>query len=113
VSNGVEFDTSDLDKGLRQLTRGVDRGIGPAAQRSANAVAKQLRPLIPVRTGRLRRTVTVTKDGDSATVHYGGTLPYARYIDGRTGATEQATQNAPDDFYREMHELGAKEVQRL
>jgi hypothetical protein len=109
----VEVDTRKLDAGLRQLTRGVDRGIGPVAGRNANTVADRLRPLVPVRTGRLRNTVRAERRGDTGLVHYGGTLPYAGYIDGRTDATARALDGAPESFHDDMRALGAREVGRL
>lgn len=109
----VEVDTRDLDAGCKQLTRGIDRGIGPVAGRNARAVADRLRPLVPVRTGRLRNTVKAEQRGDTGIVHYGGSLPYAGYIDGRTDATAQALERAPESFYDDMRALGAREVGRL
>jgi hypothetical protein len=109
----VEVDTRELEAGLAQLMRGVDRGIGPVARGTAQSVAGRLRPMVPVRTGRLRATVTVTATSTEAAVHYGGRLPYAGYIDGRTGATARATEGAPRTFYASMYGLGAMEVRRL
>jgi Bacteriophage HK97-gp10, putative tail-component len=109
----VELDTRELDAGLAQLLRGIDGGLEPAAARSANSVAARLRARVPVRSGRLRATVRAETSGDGATVHYGGGLPYAGYIDGRTGATDDALDGAARTFYGAMHELAAREVHRL
>jgi hypothetical protein len=113
VSSRVEVDTRELDAGLRQLVTGVSRGIGPVAGRTAQQVAGRVRALVPVRTGRLRRTVTSEQVGPTATVHYGGGLPYAHYIDGRTGATTRGTEGAGRTFYAGCWALGATEVGRL
>ena len=113
MSGRVEVDTRDLDAGCKQLTRGIERGMGPVAGRTARQVAQKLRPLVPVRTGRLRNTVMAEQSGNVGTVHYGGRLPYAGYIDGRTGATVQALEGAPDDFYGAMRTLGAEQIGRL
>jgi hypothetical protein len=65
----VEVDTRELEAGLSQLVRGVDSGIGPVTNRTAQSVAGRLRPMIPVRTGRLRATVQVTATSRTAEVH--------------------------------------------
>jgi hypothetical protein len=115
VSDGtrVEVDTRALEAGLRQLVTGVARGTGPVAGKTANAVAGRVRALVPVRTGRLRNTVTAEQVGPTATVRYGGGLPYAGYIDGRTHATTRGTEGAGATFYAACYALAAVEVHRL
>lgn len=109
----VEIDTRELVAGMRQLGAGLDRGISPTAGQTANAVADRLRRLVPVRTGALRNSVSTERIPDGAQVHYGGRLPYAGYIDGRTGCTTSALEGADREFYDAMQTLGAREVKRL
>jgi hypothetical protein len=109
----VELDTAAFDAGVKRLLVGIDRGVGPAAERTARAVAEQLRNLTPARTGRLRATVTVTGDADGASVHYGGDLPYAGYIDRRTDATATATQGADRRWLDAATRVAADQVGRL
>jgi hypothetical protein len=109
----VEVDTSDLERGVRQLAAGLGgtgRTVGTA---QASVVAGTLRSLIPRRTGRLVTTVTVQSVTDGAEVHYGGGLPYAAYIDHRTGATDTATAGAEASFAAAMYAAGAVQVNRL
>lgn len=109
----VEVDTRELEAGIRQLGRGLDAAGPRVASSTASSVASRLRGMVPVRTGRLRNTVTVSRLDAGAAVRYGGGLPYAGYIDGRTGATERATQGAPAAFHTAMTAAAATEVRKL
>jgi len=109
----VEVDTTMLVAAVRQLTRGIDRGVGPVAERTAGDVARDLHGRIPKRTGRLAATVRTSHTNDGAQVHYGGTLPYANYIANRTGAVDDARAGADHDFKMACETLAATEVRRL
>lgn len=109
----VELDTRELERAVRSLTRGLDARTGPAASATASEVAGRIRSATPVRTGRLRSTISVTSTREGASVHYGGSLPYADYIDGRTNAVADGIAGAPDSFAGRMHALAASEVARL
>lgn len=51
---------ADLDRKLRQLA-GIPRGkITPVLRRGANVIAKEERALIPVASGKTRKSITVT-----------------------------------------------------
>lgn len=109
----VEVDTSELEAGIRQLARGLDDAGPRVGGATAATVASRLRGMVPVRTGRLRATVATSRLVDGAAVHYGGGLPYAGYIDGRTHATDRALSGAPLMFRTAMAAAGAVEVRRL
>lgn len=109
----VEVDTKELVRGVRQLADGLERAVVPTAASTADGVARRLRPLVPVRTGALRSTVGTSTTGDGAEVHYGGDLPYARYIDRRTNATTTALAGADRDFADAMTGAAEREVRKL
>ena len=109
----VEVDTSDLERGIRQLAVGLDAAGPRAGMTSASSVASRLRANIPSRTGRLRGTVTTSPVPAGAAVHYGGGVPYAGYIDRRTSATERALQGAEPTFSAAMYAAAAAEVRKL
>lgn len=109
----VEFDTTDLERGARSLVRGVESRTGPVASRTAQEVASRIRSGVPVRTGRLRATVSVSTERAGSSVHYGGGLPYANYIERRAHAVEDGISGADEQFERAMTALAALEVSRL
>jgi hypothetical protein len=96
--NRVEVDYSDVQRAIPKLLAAIDGGARKGEAATAQRVATDLRSAIPKRTGRLARTIAVTSDGDGAAVHYGGALPYANYIDHRTGAVDQAVSGSDAAF---------------
>jgi hypothetical protein len=109
----VELDTRELEAGVSQLVAGIRRKVTPAAAGTANTVAGRLRSALPRRTGRLQSSVSVTALHDGAEVHYGAGVPYASYIDGRTGATDSALLGCQATFLGVMRTVAASEVRRL
>jgi hypothetical protein len=109
----VEVDTSGLERALRGFAGDLERAAPAAGMTQAVAVADRLRVRIPVRTGRLRRSVAVVRHPDGGAVSYGAGLPYARYIDRRTGATAAATAGAGRDFHAECENVAAHEARKL
>jgi hypothetical protein len=111
VSASVQIDTRKLDRGLANLTAGLTRST--TARDQADETANALRTEIPVRSGRLRSTVTVSFDGRAAAVNYGGSLPYANYINHRTRAVDTATRNAETAFVARCQRDARKVIDRL
>lgn len=109
----VVVDTSKLARAVIRLERGIDQGAPVAAQRTATTVATDLRARVPVRTGRLRASVRTERTADGAQVIYGAGLPYATYIERRTGAVDAATSGADRDFQRACQTVAATEVRAL
>lgn len=109
MATTVEVDTSGLDRGVKQLERGLELAGRDAAKEAAGQVAQKLRAATPVRTGRLRSTVDVASVSDGAEVQYGGSLPYARYIAKRSHNVERATQGM-DALFLGRSQANAREV---
>jgi hypothetical protein len=109
----IEVDTSALERGIAQIARGCQAGTVPAAVATASRVAGRLRDSLPVRTGALRATVAVSTEQAGASVSYGGSLPYATYIDRRTGATSSATSTAEAEWYAAALLIAEREVRTV
>jgi hypothetical protein len=109
----VEVDTSKMDRDLARLSTALDTGGRRTARAQAERTADQIRVNVPRRTGRLAGTVTVSSEGDGYAVHYGGSLPYADYIEHRSGAVADGTADADTDFRRALEALTVSEVGRL
>jgi hypothetical protein len=110
----VEVDTSDLERGVRQLAAGLERQTAPVATGEATVVAGRIRNKTPTLTGRLRSTIRTSSTLNGAAVHYGGNLPYANYIDKRTDATDAATSPAAAaEFLTAMRTMAANEIRKL
>lgn len=94
----VEVDTAALARAARQLADGLG-SAGPAtARRQAEETASKISPRVPRRTGTLASTVGVQPDGDGWAVTYGGGLPYAAYIERRTGVVADGVDGAAEAF---------------
>jgi hypothetical protein len=110
---GVEIDTTDLVRGMRQLGNGLERQSKTVGMEQARRTASDVKANTPVRTGRLRATITVVAVSDGGAVTYGGGLPYADYIEGRTHAGEDAVDGADTTFHAAMEHAAEREVSRL
>jgi len=109
----VELDTRKFEAGVRQMMKGIERGIGPAAEETAQTVANRLTVLVPVDTGALRDSVSAGPIKGGAAVYYGGDLSYAGIIAARTGCTEEALEGSDEMFHEAQHDLAAREVRQL
>lgn len=110
----IEVDWSDVQRGVGRLVEGIDSGSRRAALEAATYTAGAIRPLVPVRTGALRSTVGVSDEaGDAVAVTYGGGLPYADYIERRTGAVEAGVAMGTDRFVRAEQEMARQEARKL
>lgn len=113
MTDRVEVDTSGLDRALRQLAVGIDRAASSTAMSEATRTANQVRQAVPRRSGRLAATVrAVPVDGGGA-VTYGGSLPYAHYIEGRSHAVADALDGTAARFGAAMQRAAALEVGRI
>jgi hypothetical protein len=113
VPASVEVDTSRLVAGMRQLAAGLTRAGPRVGLAQASDTARAIRVAVPVRSGALRATVRSSPESDGAAVHYGGSLPYADYIEGREHMVEDATDGAEHDFHRRMESAAETEVRKL
>lgn len=109
----VELDTRKLEAGVKQMMKGIERNLGPAAEKVAGEVADRLRSIVPVDTGALRSSVRSARIKGGAAVHYGGSLSYADIIAARTGCTEEALEGSDEMFHEAQHDVAAREVRRL
>jgi hypothetical protein len=112
MTGRVEVDTSRLVRAVAGIGRGIGRNGPAAARATATAVASELRAGVPFRTGRLRGSVTVVRNADGAAVSYGAGVPYAAYIDSRTGAVSSAVSGSGRTFTRACEQVAATEVRR-
>lgn len=99
----VEVDTSALEAGIRDLAVKLAATGPTVGGAQAGAIVANLRQMTPARSGRLRATIYADRSPVGASVHYGGDLPYASYIDGRTHASERATAGAAEKFVAAMY----------
>jgi hypothetical protein len=91
VNLSVEVDDSDLARDLARFRAGIDAHAEAVGQAQAATTAAEIRAEVPRRSGRLASTVhSVRVDGGGA-VSYGAALPYARYIERRTGIVAAAS----------------------
>lgn len=98
MNAGVELDWSELERDMATLASGLGRIAATVPRSSAERVAARLRAGLPVRSGRLRGSVHIVSDTRSAGVSYGAGVPYANYIDHRTGAVDDACAGAETEF---------------
>lgn len=111
--SGVEIDTSDLEADVRRLAAGIERVANDAPRDAAQNVAQSLRADLPVRTGRLVRSVQVVSSTDGAGVSYGSGIPYADYIEKRTGAAAHAVGSADSAFVRDCQNGLEQEARKI
>jgi hypothetical protein len=109
----VSVDVSKVVRGMRKLSKGLDRIPNNTGLRRAHETAARVAELTPVLTGRLRSTVTASPIRGGGAVHYGGTLPYANKIERSQHPVEQGIADAANGFQRDMTDAAAKEVNSL
>jgi hypothetical protein len=109
----VEIDTSAVERGIAQLVAGLTAIPDRVPIDTARTTAAAIRSRVPVRSGRLRGTVDAVPVSDGAAVTYGGTLPYARYIERRARAVESAVGPSAVGFVSAMTRAAEREVARL
>ena len=109
----VDYDDVGLRRALAQLTRGIDTGAERAGMDQATDTANAIRGNVPRRSGRLAATVRPVRTDGGGAVTYGGTLPYARYIEGRSHAVERGVAGAPSRFVSDLERMAARETSRL
>lgn len=109
----IDVDVSAVVRGLRALAAGLDRTGPRVAFEQAGRTSAKVRSGVPVRTGRLASTVDAVRVPDGAAVVYGGTLPYARYIERRAHAVKRGIAGAQTEFHRAMVDAAEREVAQL
>lgn len=109
----VDLDWSEVHAGCRHLVDGIESGSLRAARDVATETADAIRSRVPVLTGALAATVEVVDDSQGAAVAYGGDLPYAGYIERRSGAVAQGVAGAAERFTRAEVEMAEQEVRKL
>ena len=110
MSGRVEVDTSKLERFMRRLADGLDKGGQSVARRHAEQTAAEIRGNVPRRTGRLAASVQVVTVPGGYGVAYGGTLPYARYIEHRTNTVADAVDGAADRYTADQYDLARTET---
>lgn len=109
----VHVDVSDLVRALARLSDGLERAGPRTGMDAARESAQAIRRDVPVRSGRLRSTVDAVPIPDGGAVTYGGTLPYARYIERRSHAVAHELARSPDAFADAMTSAAEREVARI
>jgi len=110
VAASVELDTARFVADMRRFGAGMERVANTEPARAAANTAGKLRQRLPRRTGRLAGSVHTTDETGGAGVSYGAGVPYARYIDRRTGAVDAATAGAGPAFALACAVATAREV---
>lgn len=113
MTAGVEIDTRELIAAVHRLAGALDAGGKSGAQTEAERTAAAIARNVPRRTGRLAATVATVAERDGYAVTYGGGLPYAGYIENRTGAVADATADADRSFVAAMVTLAETEARKL
>jgi Flp pilus assembly protein TadG len=112
-AGGVDIDTTALVAATKKLEQGLDSGGKAGARLQADTTARDIAQAVPRRSGRLAGSVRVVADGDGFGVSYGEGIPYASYIERRSGAVDQAVAGADERFARAMLALAGVQVGRL
>ncbi len=110
MAASVELDTARFLADMARFARGMERVANTEPARAATSTAGKLRTRLPRRTGRLAGSVHTTDEHNGAGVSYGAGVPYARYIDRRTGAVDAATAGAGPAFYLACAAATSREV---
>ena len=109
----VEVDTTELQRAFRELSVELTAGGQTGARRQADATASRIRTGVPRRTGRLAATVAVVGVDGGYGVTYGGSLPYAGYIERRSQAVAHGSEGAASTFETAMRALARTVAGRL
>ena len=80
----IHFDTSDVLKKLGDVAENLSAGLYNALQESGEVVRKEAVLNCPVQTGRLRGSITVNVEGNTAEI--GTNLEYAPFVEYGTGS---------------------------
>ena len=113
MSFAVEIDWAPVTRAVAGMAAGIESGSARVAAQVAADTATAIRDRVPVRTGRLAATVGTVPTPDGAAVTYGGGLPYARYIEHRTGAVADGAAGAAERFDRAQTDMARTEVRKL
>lgn len=100
----------ELAKAMGGVPAACDRAAGRAAVDAARALAAATAPRLPVRTGRLRASVTVTESPDGAATVI--TAPYAGYVPAARAMAASA-EPAAADYSRRTAAALDPELRRL
>jgi hypothetical protein len=109
----IQVDATAVTRGMRQLAAGLDRVPPRTGLEQATDTASRIRGQVPVRSGRLAHTVQAVRVPNGGAVTYGGGLPYAHYIEGRSHAVADGIAGAPEQFHGRMEHAAAREVNAL
>jgi len=113
MAENVRLDTSDFDRGVRQLTRRVGDQTPDRSRTAAQTTAQAIRARTPKRTGRLASTVSAVPVRAGWAVTYGGGLRYARPVAARTRNVAAGIAGQPDRYARSLRAMTETEVNRL
>lgn len=80
----IHIDTSDVINKLDKVTENLSAGLHNALQEAGEIVRKDAVLNCPVQTGRLRGSITVNVEGNTAEI--GTNVEYAPYVEFGTGA---------------------------
>jgi hypothetical protein len=109
----VEVDDAATRRALTRLADGLDEIPDRVGYGTAQATAALMRARVPVRSGRLRSTVDALVVTHGGAVTYGGTLPYARYIERRAHAVTSTVPPSIPVYVAAMRRAAEQEVARI
>jgi hypothetical protein len=111
--NGAEVDDSALIQALARLSARIEAAVDRVGMDEASRTATQIRDTVPKRSGRLAATVHPVRINNGGAVSYGGSLPYAAYIEKRTGTVAGAVRTAGPHYVRAMQAAAETETRRI
>lgn len=109
----VEVDDAATRRALARLAAALDEVPDRIGYGTAQATAAVMRSRVPVRSGRLRSTVDAVVVAGGGAVTYGGTLPYAGYIERRAHAVTSTVPPSIPVYVAAMRRAAETEVDRI
>lgn len=109
----VLIDTSHLQRDTRRLVSGLTSGGDRVAHDQAFRTTGRVGAATPVRTGALVQTVGVKQVAGGWGVTYGGSLPYAGYIEKRKHPVRKGARGSRTEFRKALELLAGQETRRV
>ena len=81
MSVKVKFDTRDLITGLRNLSMTAEPAVAKVVEKNASELKRKEMRDVPVDTGFLKRSITLTTEDKGLTAIVEPTAHYARYLE--------------------------------
>jgi hypothetical protein len=114
MPGGITVDASRAIQGMQRLAKGLEKQSRTRGMERARKTVKDIKPNVPVLTGRLRATVKANPINGGGEVTYGSSAtPYAWKIERRTHAVQNAVPATVGQFEKDMVDGAQKEIAAL